>query len=135
MSFLSLSLNDVTRDLETVTPSHWLMGIVVLQFNEAVPLRVSLAARSTLQSATKLASSGSGTATLLVHEFIVCAATGMSAPATKMRPVTITADQKKMRAGRTTIRCLKIEQLRVELRSNLLMIKDQDPVVIRIRDE
>ena len=67
VSLLPLRLNRVTRELETRIPSQAFMREVVLQLSEAVPRRVSLAASSTLQSATRPADSGSGTAMLLAH--------------------------------------------------------------------
>ena len=90
--------NLVTRLLETVTPSHWFMGVVILQFSEALPANVSLAPRSTAQSATRLGSSGSGTA-MLLEQIVDCAA--MGAPATRKRPASATAVHR--RADRTPL--------------------------------
>ena len=59
-------------------PSHRSIGEVVLQFREALPLRVSLAASSALQSAIRPGASGSGTATLLVHTDGVGVAVGVA---------------------------------------------------------
>ena len=70
-SSLLLRNNPITRGLESesemVTPCHWSMGRSVLQFSEAVPAKVSLAAKRAAQSATRPGYSGSDTAGLLVH--------------------------------------------------------------------
>ena len=89
VSCLRLSSNFVTREMVIVTPSQAVMGVVVVQFREAEAQWV-LILRSVEQSATKLGSSGSGIAMLFAHERVVCcAATGVSAPATRMRPLMV----------------------------------------------
>ena len=97
-------LNPVTRErkpgLESMkpiwTPVHWSMGVIVLQFSESLPPRVSLIRRSVSQSATKPTSSGSGTAAVFAHEMAVCAATraGVLAPIIKL-VMAITAHMSK----------------------------------------
>ena len=79
------------------------MGRSTLQFSGALPAKESLALRSVSQSATKLGSSGSGTATLSVHDadgMMACAATEADTPAT-IQPLITTAAQ--MRGSRTIL--------------------------------
>ena len=73
-----------------------------------MPRRVSLAASSTLQSATRPAGSGSGTATLLLHRSVIvdcvivdCVAREADAPET-MWPLMVMAAQHKIKADRMT---------------------------------
>ena len=95
VSCLRLSSNPVTREMVIVTPSQAVMGVVVVQFREAEAQWV-LILRSVEQSATRLESSGSGIAMLFAHELVVCcAATGVSAPATKMRPPMVKTAQRR----------------------------------------
>ena len=102
VSCLRLSSNLVTREMVIVTPSQAVMGVVVVQFREVAPQWV-LILRSVEQSATKLGSSGSGIATLFAHKLVVCcAATEVSAPATKMRPLMVKTAQHKIKADRMT---------------------------------
>ena len=95
VSCLRLSSNPVTREMVTVTPSQAVMGVVVVQFREAAPQWV-LILRSVEQSATKLGSSGSGIARLFAHELVVCcAATGVDAPATRMKLLMVKIAQRR----------------------------------------
>ena len=81
-------------------PSHAVIGLVVSQFSEAVPRRVSLAARSVSQSAIRLESSGSGIAAVLAHD-VVCAITGMGAsPMVIIKAVMASVLLMTMRAAR-----------------------------------
>ena len=84
------------------------MGRCGLQLSEAVPRRVSLAASSALQSATRPAGSGSVTALLLLHRsgivdcaIVDCVARGADAPET-MWPLMVKTAQHKIKADRMT---------------------------------
>ena len=84
-------------------PCHEVIGTVVSQFSEAVPRRVSLAARSVSQSAIRLVDSLGlvpGIATVLAHE-VVCAITGVGAlPMVNIKVVMVNALPRTMRAAR-----------------------------------
>ena len=100
-----LKSNTVTRELETVTPSQAVMVKAGLQFREAVPRRVSLRPRSVSQSAIRLACSGSGTATLLAHEMLTCAATGTGVVliSSISKPLITIIPRRAMRIGRMAL--------------------------------
>ena len=66
--FSPTKLTVTTRVLSTPIPTQEVMiEVVVSQFREALPCRVSLAAMSALQSATRRAGSGSAIAGVLLH--------------------------------------------------------------------
>ena len=90
--------NPVTRELRTMTPSHWLMERYTLQLSDALPCREALRPRRIPHSLIRLETEPGMSLTAKEQGF--CAATGAGLPTISSRPVSTSTAQKKVRADR-----------------------------------